>query len=126
MQEQDEILNYCLDDVRMTEQVFYGVLKDLEKICGNDYDLLLEQAMARGAAIACVSKAQRNGIPIDTAAVDDFNAYWEEVKDSVIQRFNKDLNLWDENSKFSNEKFRQLIDKIRSIRRNGQELQKVN
>jgi hypothetical protein len=111
-QQQDEILNYCLDDVRMTEQVFYGVLKDLEKICGNNYDLLLEQAMARGAAIACVSKAQRNGIPIDTAAVNDFNTYWEEVKDSVIQRFNKDLNLWDENSKFSNEKFKQLIDRL--------------
>ena len=68
--------------------------------------------MARGAAIACVSKAQRNGIPIDNAAVDEFNAYWDEVKDSVIQRFNKDLNLWDENSKFSNEKFRQLIERL--------------
>ena len=111
-EEQDQILNYCLDDVLMTEKVFYGVVKDLEKICGDDYELLLEQATARGQSIACVAKAQRNGIPIDNAAVDDFNTYWEDVKDSVIQRFNKDLNLWDENSKFSNLKFAELITKL--------------
>jgi DNA polymerase I len=110
--EQDGIINYCLDDVLMNETVFYGIVEDLEKICGDDYEVLLEQAMARGQSMACVAKAQKNGIPMDTAAVQDFNTYWEDVKDSVIQRFNKDLNLWNENSKFSNVKFYTLVEKL--------------
>ena len=110
--EQDGIINYCLDDVLMNETVFYGIVEDLEKICGDDYEVLLEQAMARGQSMACVAKAQKNGIPMDTTAVQDFNSYWEDVKDSVIQRFNKDLNLWDENSKFSNVKFYTLVEKL--------------
>ena len=110
--EQEKILKYCEGDVLMTEHVFYEVLKDLEKICGNNYDLLLEQAMARGQAIACVAKSQRNGIPLDTPAVDDFNTHWKDVKDAVIQRFNVDLDLWDSDNKFVNKKFYNLIDKL--------------
>ena len=45
---QDQILEYCLNDVKMGEDVFLGVVKDLETICGNDYETLLEQAIARG------------------------------------------------------------------------------
>ena len=111
-EEQEGILKYCEDDVLMTEHVFYGLLKDLTKICGDNHDLLFEQALARGQAMACVAKAQRNGIPMDNKAVAEFNAYWPDVKDSVIQRFNKELNLWDSNSKFSNEKFYNLVEKL--------------
>ena len=111
-EDQNQILDYCLNDVLMGEDVFLGVCKDLETICGNDYEILLEQAMARGQAMACFAKMQRNGIPVDNKAIAEFNAYWPDVKDSVVQRFNKELNLWDENSKFSNEKFNDLIRRL--------------
>ena len=68
--------------------------------------------MARGQAVACVAKSQRNGIPLDTPAVDDFNTHWADVKNAVIQRFNEDLDLWDSNNKFSNKKFYNLINKL--------------
>ena len=109
---QEQILEYCLNDVRMGEDVFLGVVKDLEIICGNDYEILLEQAMARGQAMACFAKCYRNGIPVNNKAIAEFNAYWPEVKDHVIQRLNKKVNLYDENSKFSNEKFDDLITKL--------------
>jgi hypothetical protein len=40
----------------MYEDVFFGACKNLETICGNDYEILLEQAMARGQAMACFAK----------------------------------------------------------------------
>jgi len=111
-EEQEGILKYCLDDVLMTEHIFYGLLQDLENTCGKDYEILLEQALARGQSMACVAKAQHNGIPVDNNLISDFNLYWNEVKASVIQRFNKKLQLWDSDSKFSNAKFAELIKRL--------------
>ena len=39
--------------------------------------------------MACLQKIQDNGIPIDTPLINDFNTYWDKVKESVIKRFNK-------------------------------------
>ena len=111
-EEQQRILNYCQRDVEQTEEVFYGVLKDLETKCGNNYEILLDQAIARGQALVCVQKTQLNGIPVDNKLIEEFNEYWDAVKNSVIQRVNKKLNLWDEDSKFSNEKFEKLVKRI--------------
>ena len=110
--DKNKILNYCEGDVLMNEHIFYKILNDLENACGNDYDILLEQAMARGQAMACYAKINKTGIPVDTALIQEFNDYWQLVKSAVIQRFNKDLGLWDENSKFSNKKFSDFIHKL--------------
>ena len=107
--EKEKILKYCEGDVLMNEYVFYKILNDLENICGNDYEILLEQALARGQIMACYAKVTHNGIPFDTALVDDFNNYWHLVKDSVIRKLNKELDLWDEDCKFSHNKFYKLI-----------------
>ena len=108
-EEKEGILKYCLDDVLMTEHIFYNLLDDLENHCGTNYEILLEQAMARGQSMACVAKAQYNGISFDTPLVEDFNSYWPYVKDAVIQRFNEKIGLWDSNSKFCYNKFEELI-----------------
>ena len=92
-----------------TELVYYGVVNDLEKYCGNDFETLLWEAQHRGQSMACLQKIQDNGIPIDTPLINDFNTYWDKVKEAVIKRFNKKLNLWDESCKFSNDKFEVLI-----------------
>jgi len=115
-EDQDQILDYCLNDVLLGEDVFLGVVKDLEIICGKDYETLLEQAMARGQAMACFAKMQKNGIPVNNKAIAEFNAFWPDVKHDVIQRLNKKVNLYDENSKFSNEKFYDLITKLDLIK----------
>lgn len=111
-EEKNQILNYCEGDVLMCEHVFYKVLNDLENLCGNNYDILLEQAMARGQTMACYAKTTKNGIPVDTALLQEFDDYWPYVRSSVIQRFNKDLNLWDVDSKFSHKKFTDFIKKL--------------
>jgi len=107
--EQQTILDYCAKDVLETEHVYYGIVNDLEKYCGNDFETLLWEAQHRGQSMACLQKIQDNGIPIDTPLINDFNTYWDKVKEAVIKRFNKKLNLWDESCKFSNDKFEVLI-----------------
>ena len=110
--EREEILNYCEGDVLMNEHVFYKVLNDLENICGNDYETLLEQAMARGQSMACYAKVTNNGMSIDIPKLNDFNEYWLLVKNEVIKKLNSELNLWDDACKFSHSKFHQLIKKL--------------
>ena len=110
--EREKILNYCEKDVLMSEHVFYGLLKDLEKTCGNDYETLLEQALERGQSMACVASVLKNGMPVDVKQMKTFNDYWPLVKDSVIQELNQSLGLWDEKSKFSHQKFEQLVRKL--------------
>tara|TARA_R110000824_G_scaffold357995_4_gene545543 strand:- start:2821 stop:4203 length:1383 start_codon:yes stop_codon:yes gene_type:complete len=96
----------------MTEHIFYNLLDDLEKTCGKDYEILLEQALARGQSMACVAKVQQHGIGFDINLVEDFNNYWPHVKDAVIQRFNNKIGLWDSNSKFCYDKFEELIKRL--------------
>jgi len=72
--------------------------------------------MARGQAMACFAKCQQNGIPVNNTAIAEFNAFWPDVKHHVIQRLNKKVNLYDENSKFSNVKFNDLVTKLELIR----------
>tara|TARA_B110001454_G_C12717916_1_gene433382 strand:+ start:805 stop:2661 length:1857 start_codon:yes stop_codon:yes gene_type:complete len=110
--EQEAILNYCEKDVLMNEHIFYKILNDLENKCGNDYEILLEQAMARGQVMACYAKIARNGVPMDIKKVNEFDTYWPLVKNTVIRKFNKELNLWDENCKFSNDKFYSFIKEL--------------
>tara|TARA_R100001086_G_scaffold236568_2_gene160056 strand:- start:1266 stop:3122 length:1857 start_codon:yes stop_codon:yes gene_type:complete len=110
--EQEQILNYCEGDVLMNEHVFYKILNDLENACGNDYEILLEQAMARGQVMACYAKVTSNGVPMDIKKLHEFDTYWPLVRNTVIQNFNKELNLWDESCKFSNSKFYLLIKKL--------------
>ena len=110
--EREEILNYCEGDVLMNEHVFYKVLNDLENICGNDYETLLEQAMARGQTMACYAKVTKNGMSIDIPKLNDFNEYWLLVRNEVIKKLNKELDLWDDSCKFSHNKFYKLIKKL--------------
>ena len=110
--EREEILNYCEGDVLMNEHVFYKILNDLENICGNDYETLLEQAMARGQSMACYAKVTNNGMSIDIPKLNDFNEYWLLVRNEVIKKLNKELDLWDDSCKFSHNKFYKLIKKL--------------
>ena len=111
--EQELILDYCTKDVELTSECFLKIVDELEKKCNKtSHEDLLWEAMHRGQSMACVAKTQINGMPIDNLLVNDFNEHWESVKKLVIQRFNKKLKLWDENNKFSNVKFEQLLKKL--------------
>ena len=56
-----------------------------------------------------MSLAERNGIPIDYKLVKKFNDNWIHVKDSLIKKVNKDLNVFTDDLKFSHDKFDKLI-----------------
>ena len=72
------------------------VIKNLSKKIGNG--ILLDQAIARGQAMVCVQKTQLNGIPVDNQLIEEFNKYWPDVKNSVIQRVPNIPNIRDKPS----------------------------
>ena len=44
----------------------------------------------------CVSLVERNGIPVDVNLINKFNETWPKVKNILIEKFNKDINVFNE------------------------------
>ena len=115
-QEQETgILDYCQRDVEATVKVFIEQVKDIEKKNNlktiEDFERELWQVCFRGYSQGCVAQVERNGIPIDVQMVNEFKDYWPKVKDRLIEKYNKEINLF-EGLKFNNNKFTDLVNKL--------------
>ena len=108
-EQRERILNYCLEDVELTEKVFLKQIADIEKKnklkTKEDYKRELWQIMFRGASQLNVALVERNGIPFDNKLVDEFNRYWPRVKLHLIERYNKLINVFDEHGTEKNNLF---------------------
>ena len=113
--EQKNILSYCQRDVEQTTEVFKAQVQDIENKCNlkteEDYHDEIQRIMYRGYAMGCVAKVERNGIPIDNKLVEEFNYYWPKVKDNLIEKYNKELNVFD-GLRLNQVKFEKLIDDL--------------
>ena len=111
--EKKQILDYCQSDTEVLRQVFIKQVEDIEQkmLLKSNQDFSDEtwRILNRGYAQGCVSLAERNGIPIDYKLVKKFNDNWIHVKDSLIKKVNKDLNVFTDDLKFSHDKFDKLI-----------------
>jgi len=111
--EQKQILNYCQADVEVLHQVFVKQVFDIEDKLNlktdEDFEKELWQIMNRGYAIGCVSLVERNGIPVDNKLINKFNEAWPNVKDNLIRKINKDIDVFTEDLKFNFKKFNELI-----------------
>ena len=111
--EQKQILNYCQADVEVLHQVFVKQVFDIEEKLNlktdDDFEKELWQIMNRGYAIGCVSLAERNGIPVDVKLINKFNEAWPNVKDNLIRKINKDIDVFTDDLKFNFKKFNELI-----------------
>ena len=98
LEEQKKILDYCQKDVEQTTGVFKAQVQDIETKCNlkteEDYHNEIQRIMFRGYSMGCVAKVEKNGIPIDNRLVNEFNTYWPKVKDSLIEKYNKDLDVF--------------------------------
>ena len=56
-----------------------------------------------------MSLVERNGIPVDVNLINKFNETWPKVKNILIEKFNKDIDVFNENLTFSHAKFDELI-----------------
>ena len=111
--EQKQILEYCLSDTEVLRQVFIKQVQDIEDKLNlktdEDFDKELWQILNRGYAQGCVSLAERNGIPVDARLIYKFNKYWPNVKDDLVRKINKDIDVFTDDLKFNHKKFNELI-----------------
>ena len=115
LDEQKQILNYCQKDVEQTAEVFKAQVQDIQDKCNlkteQDYYDEIQRIMFRGYAMGCVAKVEKNGIPIDNTLQQEFDYYWPKVKDKLIEKYNKDLDVFD-GLRLNQIKFEKLIDKL--------------
>ena len=112
-EEQKQILDYCQSDTDVLAQVFIKQVEDIEEKLNlkteEQFETELWQILNRGYAISCVSLVERNGIPVDVNLINKFNETWPKVKNILIEKFNKDIDVFNENLTFSHAKFDELI-----------------
>ena len=111
--EQKQILDYCQSDTEILRQLFIKQVLDIETKLDlkteEDFERELWQIQNRGYAIGCVSLVERNGIPVDTKLISMFNEAWPKVKDNLIRKINKDIDVFTDDLVFNHKKFDELI-----------------
>ena len=113
LDQQKQILDYCQQDVEETADLFLCQVDDIEQKSKlkthDDFERELWQIMFRGLSQGCVAQIQKFGVPVDTHLINEFNEYWPYVKDTIIKRKNSNLNVYNDDLTFSNQKFKAFV-----------------
>jgi|TARA_R110001592_G_scaffold150994_1_gene377169 DNA polymerase-1 len=113
LEEQQRIMTYCKSDVEETAELFIAQVNDIEKKnnlkTNEDFNKKLWEICFRGYSQGSVAKIERNGIPGDKKLINDFRENWQFVKDTIIQRHNKKLNVYTEDNKLNKKLFNKLV-----------------
>ena len=116
-EQREKILDYCLEDVELTQKIFIKQVEDIEKKNNlktiEDYKTEISQIMFRGASQLHVAKIERAGININYSKVLDFKKYWSEVEDIIIKRLDKDIKVHDEDGTERYDYFVELVRRIK-------------
>ena len=116
-EQREKILDYCLEDVELTQKIFIKQVEDIEKKNNlktiEDYKTEISQIMFRGASQLHVAKIERAGININYSKVLDFKKYWAEVEDIIIKRLDKDIKVHDEDGTERYDYFVELVKRIK-------------
>lgn len=97
-EEQQEILDYCFKDVDMTSKLYLQMKPFFDN----------NRVFFRGKYSATVAQIERNGIPLDISIVNDLKTYWSDIKTLLIEKVDKDFNVF-ENGTFKMNKFEKYI-----------------
>ena len=116
-EQREKILDYCLEDVELTQKIFIKQVEDIEKKNNlktiEDYKTEISQIMFRGASQLHIAKIERAGININYSKVLDFKKYWPEVEDTIIKRLDKDIRVHDEDGTERYDYFVELVKRIK-------------
>lgn len=106
-QQMTSILDYCQEDVLLTEKLFYKQLNYLEK---DDPDISrhITTNVFHSKANAYTAKVEQNGIPIDAKLYLDFQNKFPEIAKNLIDETNVKLDVY-EDRKFNHKRFAKLI-----------------
>jgi len=99
LEEQQKILDYCQSDVEENAQLFIAQCQDIENKnkleTEADFKRALYEITFRGYSQANFAQIERNGFTVDTGLVNTFNTYWPLVKETIIERYNKKLDVYE-------------------------------
>jgi len=97
------ILKYNLEDVIMSEKLFYAQLETLS-FNNDNFHQIVSQAIFHGRAMGICAQIEHNGIPVNLKLYNDLNNNYEEVRKLEIEELIRIFDCYD-GEKFSNKKF---------------------
>ena len=109
-EEQQGILDYCLEDVLLTEKLFLKQCERLEKLDDN-FLRVIQQASFHGRSMGITAQIEANGIPINNDLYNDLEKYYEQVRDLEMKELEDTFDVY-ELGKFSHKKFEAALKKI--------------
>ena len=83
--EQEEILDYCESDVAALARLLPAMLPKID----------LPRALLRGRYMTATARMERNGVPIDTATLDQLKRHWLDIQDRLIVDIDFDYGVYD-------------------------------
>lgn len=99
-EERDALLAYCEGDVRATAALFTAMKDTID----------LPRAVLRGRYTAAAARMEYSGVPIDVGALTYLSEHWDELKNGLVARVDRDFGVYDGLS-FKRDRFaRWLID----------------
>ena len=107
--DQSGILNYCSEDVLLTEKLFLKQCTLLEKLDSN-FKRVLQQAIFHGRSLGLTAQIERNGIPLNLELYNDLDKYYDEVREQEIKELQNVFDVY-ELGKFSHKKFEAALSK---------------
>ena len=77
-EDQKGIMDYCLEDVLLTEKLFYKQCERLEKLDTN-FLRIIQQATFHGRSMGIAAQIETNGIPINNNLYDNLQEHYPMV-----------------------------------------------
>jgi len=109
------IIDYCLEDVLLTEKLFLKQSAALEKLDSN-FKRVLQQALFHGRSMAITAQIEANGIPLNNDLYNDLDKYYDDVRRQEIDELQKVFDVY-ELGKFNHKKFEAALAKENLLNR---------
>ena len=109
------IIDYCLEDVLLTEKLFLKQSAALERLDSN-FKRVLQQALFHGRSMAITAQIEANGIPLNNDLYNDLDKYYDDVRRQEIDELQKVFDVY-ELGKFNHKKFEAALAKENLLNR---------
>lgn len=87
-QEKRDLLEYCLEDARITAQIVPRFLPDILERNGHPLRTNLLHALVRGKYTIAAARMERAGVPVDGPMLERLKASWGGIQDRLIDEIN--------------------------------------
>ena len=109
-EDQKGIMDYCLEDVLLTEKLFYKQCERLEKLDTN-FLRIIQQATFHGRSMGIAAQIETNGIPINNDLYDDLEEHYPNVREQEMKELEAIFDVY-ELGKFNHKKFEKELIRI--------------